>query len=346
MDTLPSSPAPATAAPPRPVKLLDRVREALRIKHYSLSTEESYVFWIRRFILFHGKRHPDSMGSAEIEAFLSHLAQHDQVAASTQNQALCALVFLYREVLHQELAGRIDALRARQPKRLPTVLTRDEVRSLLAQVDGPPSLSLMVQVMYGSGLRLMECLRLRIKDLDFVQHQILVRGGKGNKDRVTTLPERLVTPLQDHLQWVKALHAEDLARGYGAVELPFALERKYPNAPREWAWQYVFPSRTMSVDPRSGVVRRHHASPDGPQRAVKAAARRAGITKPVGCHTLRHCFATHLLEAGYDLRTIQELLGHKDVKTTMTLRLRSGQVLHPRPKTRRSRGTQPARLKL
>jgi len=307
-----SQPPPPTRRPP---KLLDRVRETLRRKHYSYRTEQAYVNWIRRFVLFHNKRHPKDMGVPEIEAFLTHLAVEENVAASTQNQALSALLFLYREVLHQNLDLPIDAARAKKPKRLPTVLTREEVQRVLAQLSGVHLL--MAQILYGSGLRLMECLRLRVRDLDFAQHQIIVRDGKGQKDRITVLPEAVVKPLQQHLQHVKRIHAQDLARGYGAVYLPDALVRKYPNAEREWIWQWVFPSARLSVDPRSGAVRRHHADPSGLQKAVRRAAQAAGINKRVTPHTFRHSFATHLLEAGYDIRTVQELLGHKDVKTTM-----------------------------
>jgi len=298
----------------KPKKLLDQVRDALRLKHYSIRTENSYVDWIRRYILFHHKRHPAEMGAAEIEAFLTHLAVEEHVAASTQNQALSALLFLYREVLHQDL-GPIDALRARKPKRLPTVLTRDEVQRLIAQMSGTHQL--MAKLLYGSGLRLMECLRLRVKDVDFTMRTITVRDGKGGQDRVTILPDSLIPPLREHLQAVKALHDQDLAQGYGAVYLPDALERKYPNANKEWGWQYLFPATRLSVDPRSGAVRRHHLDESGLQKAIRQAARRAGISKPVSPHTLRHSFATHLLQAGYDIRTVQELLGHKDVKTTM-----------------------------
>ncbi len=285
---------------PNSKKLLDRVRDAIRLKHYSIRTEEAYVNWIKRYIFFHDVRHPAEMGAAEVEAFLTHLAVKENVAASTQNQALSALLFLYREVLHQDL-GPIDALRAKKPKRLPTVLTKEEVHRVLGHLSGIHQL--MAKLLYGSGLRLMECLRLRVKDLDFAQRAILVRDGKGEKDRVTMLPESLVAPLQDHLRSVKRLHEEDLVRGFGAVYLPYALERKYPNANREWIWQYVFPSRRLSVDPRSGVVRRHHLHESGLQKAVRAAARAAEIPKKVSCHTFRHSFATHLLEAHYDIRT-------------------------------------------
>lgn len=299
---------------PPPKKLLDQVRDALHLKHYSIRTENSYVDWIRRYILFHGKRHPNEMGAPEVETFLTHLAVNENVAASTQNQALSALLFLYRGVLKKDL-GPIDALRAKKPKRLPTVLTKEEVRRVLDHLSGTHQL--MAKLLYGSGLRLMECVRLRVKDLDFAQRAIIVRDGKGAEDRVTMLPDSLIAPLQAHLQRVKRLHEEDLAKGCGAVYLPHALERKYPNANREWAWQYVFPSDRLSVDPRSGVVRRHHVDESGLQKAVRQAAKLADIPKPVTPHTFRHSFATHLLENGYDIRTVQELLGHKDVRTTM-----------------------------
>jgi integron integrase len=295
-------------------KLLDRVRDALRLKHYSIRTEEAYVNWIKRYIYFHNVRHPAEMGASEVQAFLTHLAVKENVAASTQNQALSALLFLYRQVLNQDL-GPIDALRAKKPKRLPTVLTRDEVHRVFAHLSGVNLL--MARLLYGSGLRLMECLRLRVKDLDFDYRTITVRDGKGEQDRVTILPESLIVPLQDHLRIVKRTHEEDLAKGYGAVYLPYALERKYPNANREWIWQYVFPAGRLSVDPRSGVVRRHHLHESGLQKAIRTAAQAAGIPKRVSPHTFRHSFATHLLENHYDIRTVQELLGHKDVKTTM-----------------------------
>lgn len=298
----------------RPRKLLDQVRDAIRLKHYSYRTEQTYVGWIRRYIIFHDKKHPKEMGTAEIEAFLTYLAVDGRVAASTQNQALSALLFLYRHVLHQEL-GQLEAVRAKRSKYLPTVLTKAEVRSVLQQVSGVPGL--VIKVLYGSGLRLNEGLGLRIKDLDFAQRQIVVRNAKGHESRVTMLPESLVEPLQAHLRKVKRLHQLDLDQGYGSVYLPFALERKYPHADRAWIWQYVFPSPSRSRDPRSHMIRRHHLHESGVQRAVKQAVRMAGISKRVGCHTFRHSFATHLLEDGYDIRTVQELLGHKDVKTTM-----------------------------
>jgi len=298
----------------RPKKLLEQVRDAIRLKHYSIRTEEAYVNWVKRYIYFQDVRHPAEMGAAEVEAFLTHLAVKENVAASTQNQALSALLFLYREVLHQEL-GPLDALRAKRPKRLPTVLTKEETLRLIGCLSGTHQL--MAKLIYGSGIRLMECLRLRVKDLEFERRAIIVRDGKGAQDRVTVLPDSLIPLLQEHLQRVKALHQQDLARGFGSVYLPDALARKYPNADREWGWQCVFPASSLSPDPRSGVVRRHHLHESSLQKAIKEAARLAGIVKPVGPHTLRHCFATHLLEAHYDIRTVQELLGHKDVKTTM-----------------------------
>lgn len=300
---------------PTDKKLLDRVRDAIRRKHYSIRTEEAYINWIKRYIFFHNVRHPDEMGAAEVEAFLTHLAVKENVAASTQNQALSALWFLYREVLHQDLDGPIDALRACKPKRLPAVLTKEEVHRVLGQLSGDHLL--MAKLLYGSGLRLMECARLRVKDVDFAYHTVVVRDGKGMEDRVTMLPDGVIPPLQEHLQRVKQLHEQDLAKGHGSVYLPYALERKYPNANREWIWQYVFPANRLSVDPRSGIVRRHHVDESGLQKAVREAARLARIEKRVTCHIFRHSFATHFLEAGYDIRTVQELLGHKDVKTTM-----------------------------
>ena len=300
---------------PRPQKLLDQVRDRIRVKHYSRRTEEAYVDWIRRYILFHHKRHPNEMGIAEIEAFLTHLAVQKNVAASTQNQALSALIFLYREVLHLELPGLIDAVRANKPKRLPTVLTKDEVRRVIDCLTGTHQL--MAKLLYGSGLRLLECLRLRVKDLDFERRQLTIRDGKGMNDRVTMLPESLIALLQEHLRHVKLLREGDLAQGYGSVYLPFALAEKYPNAAREWIWQYVFPASKLSTDPRSGIIRRHHLDESVLQKAVRQAARLTGIPKRISCHTFRHSFATHLLENGYDIRTVQELLGHKDVSTTM-----------------------------
>lgn len=295
--------------------LLEQVRHRLRVKHYSIRTEDTYVQAIKQFILYHGKRHPREMGGEEIRLYLSHLANQGQVSASTQNVALSALLFLYREVLGRELQFIDGIERAKRPRRIPVVLTREEVRRLLCHLSGRHRL--MAGLLYGAGLRLMECVRLRVKDIDFGYLQITVRDGKGEKDRRTILPSSLVDPLRRQLAAAKTLHEEDLSRGYGSVYLPYALERKYPNAAREWAWQYAFPAGSLSADPRSGAVRRHHASEDALQREVKRAVGKAGITKKASCHTLRHSFATHLLEDGYDIRTIQELLGHADVQTTM-----------------------------
>jgi integron integrase len=305
---------------PPPPKLLDQVRQAIRRKHYSIRTEDAYENWIRRFIFFHMAkqgftRHPAQMWKLEIESFLTDLAVNEKVAASTQNQALSALLFLYKEVLQIELDGKIQASRAKAPQHLPVVLSKAETHRLLAEMKGVHLL--MSQVLYGCGLRLMECVRLRVKDLDFELHQIVVRDGKGEKDRVTLLPESLTADLQRHLRHVKLIHEDDLHAGFGRVYLPYALERKYPNAAHEWGWQWVFPASKRSLDPRSGIERRHHVDESGLQKSVRAAAKRAGLVKPVGPHTLRHCFATHLLEAGYDIRTVQELLGHKDLNTTM-----------------------------
>jgi len=300
---------------PQPKKLLDRVRDMVRTKHYAYSTEQSYVQWIRRYILFHDKRHPQEMGVAEVQAFLTHLAVTENVAASTQNQALSALLFLYRYVLEQPLDESIDAVRANRSQHLPTVLTVAEVQAILWQMSGVPLL--IAQMLYGSGLRVLEGLRLRVKDVDFAQQQIVVRDTKGNRDRVTMLPETVIERLQAHLVLVRHQHQRDLAQGFGSVYLPYALERKYPHADRDWIWQYVFPSSRLSVDPRSDITRRHHLDATVMQKAVRRAVKQAAIPKKVGCHTFRHSFATHLLQNGYDIRTVQELLGHKDVKTTM-----------------------------
>ena len=295
-------------------KLLDRVRAVARVRHLSLRTEQAYSDWSKRFILFHRKRHPEEMGTEEIRQFLSHLAVDGHVSASTQNVALCALLFLYRDVLGVELPYVDGITRAKRPARIPVVFTRQEVGRLLKQLTG--TYGLIAGLLYGSGLRLMEALRLRVKDLDFEYAEILVRDGKGGKDRRTILPRPLAEPLRRHLERVKLLHEKDLGDGFGEVYLPYALARKYPTAAREWAWQYAFPSAKLSKDPRSGITRRHYASADSVQREVQRAIKSAGITKHGGCHTLRHSFATHLLEDGYDLRTIQELLGHSDVRTT------------------------------
>jgi integron integrase len=303
---------PTTFGSPR---LLDQVREVIRLRHYSIRTEQAYVQWIRRFILFHGKRHPREMGAPELTAFLSDLAVQRNVAASTQNQALHAIIFLYRDVLNIDLPWLDGVQRAKKPQRLPVVFTREEVKALLAQLQG--TMWLMAMLTYGAGLRLLECLRLRVKDVDFHYRQLLIRDAKGQKDRVTVLPSSLVDTLRTHLARVRERHEIDLREGFGRVYLPHALAAKYPSADREWGWQYVFPSSRRSIDPRYGVERRHHAAEDALQRAVKQAIRKANIIKPGSVHTLRHSFATHLLESGYDIRTVQELLGHADVKTTM-----------------------------
>jgi integron integrase len=295
--------------------LLEQMRAALRVRHYSLRTEQAYLGWARRFIRYHGRRHPRELGKAEIEAFLSELATHGKVAASTQNQALNALVFLYREVLGTRELDLRDVVRAKRPARLPVVLSRAEVKLVLAELRGKHRL--VATLLYGSGLRLLEGLRLRVKDLDFRLGEIRLRDGKGRRDRVTMLPDGVREALTVHLDEVRRIHESDLREGFGAVFLPDALEREFARAAREWGWQYVFPASRRSVDPRTGAERRHHLSETAVQRAVRAAARAAGIDKNAGCHTLRHSFATHLLEAGYDIRTVQELLGHRSVNTTM-----------------------------
>ena len=299
----------------QPPKLLDRVRERIRFKHYSIRIEDSYVQWIRRYVLFHGKRHPSEMGAPEVESFLTSLAVEGNVAASTQNQARSALLFLYKEVLGSELPWLNNVEQAKKPRRLPVVLTEDEVRDVLANLDGVHWL--VAALLYGAGLRLMEALRLRVQDVDFKRREVLVRNGKGFKDRVTMLPEKLAGRLQSHLATVRLLHEKDLAEGFGEVHLPYALDRKYPNAGASWGWQYVFPSGNRSLDPRTGKTRRHHLDEQTIQRAVKQAVRTAGVVKPATPHTLRHSFATHLLQKGQDIRTVQELLGHEDVQTTM-----------------------------
>jgi integron integrase len=321
-----------------PVRLLDQVRAVIRRKHYSIRTEETYIDWITRYIRFHGMRHPKELGAPEIEAFLTHLAIQGNIAASTQNQALYAILFLYRQVLEIPIDATINAARAKPTENVPTVLTHAEALQVLDLIPGFHNL--MARLLYGSGLRLMECVRLRVKDLDFEYRQVIVRDGKGEKDRITMLPSSLILPLQQHLETVRAIHQQDLRDGFGAVYLPYALERKYPNAAREWIWQYAFPSSKISIDPRSlpaspsplgkggrgakrddgkadGIHRRHHTDESNLQKAVTAASRQSGIPKRITCHTFRHSFATHLLQNGYDIRTVQELLGHKDLETTM-----------------------------
>jgi integron integrase len=312
---MPATTRRSAPSPSRPPRLLDRVRTQLRARHYSPRTEEAYVGWIRRFILHHGKRHPDDMGSPEVIEFLSHLAVERQVSARTQNQALAGLLFLYRDVLGRDLQGLDAAVRARVPQRLPVVLTREEVRALLRRLSGKQRL--IGTLLYGSGLRLLECLRLRVKDVDLARRALVVREPKGRRDREAPLPQRLIAPLSRHLLAVRTLHQSDLDRGAGRVALPDALARKYPNAPSEWAWQWVFPATSTYQDRETGEERRHHLHETVMQRAIKRAAREARLAKRATCHTLRHSFATHLLADGYDVRTVQELLGHRDLKTTM-----------------------------
>jgi integron integrase len=295
--------------------LLDRLRSKIRLKHYSIRTEDAYVDWVRRFILFHRKRHPSELGAKEVEAFLTYLAVQGNVAASTQNQAKSALLFLYREVLGSELPWLNAVESAKRAQRLPVVLTEDEIEALLGKMSG--TAGLVARLLYGSGLRLLEGARLRVKDLDLERLEILVRDGKGGKDRITMVPESLREPLRAQLAVAQALHRRDLGEGFGEVYLPFALARKYPAAAKEWMWQYVFPAERISTDPRSGAKRRHHIDGQLVERAMRFALREAGIHKPATPHTLRHSFATHLLQSGYDIRTVQELLGHRDVQTTM-----------------------------
>lgn len=295
-------------------RLLDQVRQSLRVKHYSLRTEESYLYWIRYYIRFHKLRHPKEMSGPEVEAFLTHLAVDRKVSPSTQNQALSAILYLYKQVLKIELPWLENVVRAKSKKFIPVVFTRDEVKRLLAQFDG--TYWLLFSMIYGAGLRISECARLRVKDIDFHYKQLFIRDSKGDKDRVTVLPIPLMDPLRTHLARVKELHDQDLANGYGEVYLPYSLSRKYPKAATDFQWQYVFPSKDIATDPRTKVKRRHHIYEKSLHRVIKQAMQRAGIVKPASTHTLRHSFATHLLEDGYDIRTVQELLGHKDVKTT------------------------------
>ncbi|MBU6485615.1 MAG: integron integrase [Betaproteobacteria bacterium] len=301
--------------PPASPRLLDRVRDRIRFKHYSIRTEQAYVDWIRRFIRFHGNRHPSELGQGDVERFLTSLAVDGNVAASTQNQAQSALLFLYREVLTTELPWLDGVVRAKASRRLPVVLTPAEINRLIGRLQGTHRL--LGSLLYGTGMRIMEGLRLRVKDVDFGRNEILIRDGKSAKDRITMLPGRAAPPLRRHLEAAQELHQRDLAEGFGAVWLPGALARKYPAAAREWAWQYVFPADRRSIDPRTGITRRHHLSDQSFQRAMRQALRDAGIAKPATPHSLRHSFATHLLETGHDIRTVQELLGHSDVSTTM-----------------------------
>jgi len=300
---------------PAPARLLDRVRDKIRLRHYSIRTEQAYADWIKRFIVFHGKRHPETLGAPEVEAFLTNLAVERKVAAATQNLAKSSILFLYRDVLERDLPWLEHVERARTPAHLPTVLTRDEVAAVLGRLRGVHRL--IGRLLYGTGMRIMECVRLRVMDVDFSRREILIRNGKGAKDRVTMLPRGVWRSLQAQLVWAREQHALDLADGLGDVWLPFALARKYPGAGREWGWQYVFPTDRPARDPRTGIVRRHHISDQAFQRAMKQAVREAAVPKPATPHTLRHSFATHLLESGYDIRTVQELLGHADVSTTM-----------------------------
>lgn len=300
---------------PKPPRLLDQLREALRVRHYSLRTEQAYVHWVKRYILFHGKRHPREMGAQEVEAFLSWLAVEGKVSASTQGQALAALLFLYKQVLGVELPWLDEVVRAKRPQRLPTVLTPEEVARVLGNLEGVHELK--GSLLYSTGMRLMECLRLRVKDVDLARREIIIRVGKGNKDRRTMLPISLVPALEAHLETVRAIWRKDRAAALPGVHLPDALERKEPEEGKTFAWFWLFPGRELSTDPRTGVRRRHHAHEQGIQRAIKRAVLAAGITKPASTHTLRHSFATRLLESGQDIRTVQALLGHADVKTTM-----------------------------
>jgi len=304
-----------TALPAHPPKLLDQVRSVIRTMHYSYKTEQAYIDWIRRYICFHHKRHPSDMGAEEISTFLTHLAVKENVAASTQNQALCAIVFLYKRVLKIDLPQFDDLVWAKKPKKLPVVFSPYEVKCILNKLAGMHWL--MAMILYGAGLRLSECLRLRVKDIDFAYKQLTINNAKGDKDRVTMLPEAVIKPLQEHLEYVRLLFEKDLHDGYASVELPFALQRKYPNAGKELGWRFVFPAERISTDPRSGIQRRHHIHESVLPKAVKKAIRECKIYKHAGCHTFRHSFATHLLENGYDIRTVQTLLGHKHVNTTM-----------------------------
>ena len=296
-------------------RLLDEMQNAIRRRHFTYRTEQSYLSWARKFILYHGKRHPAEMGEEEIRAFLTHLATERRLAASTQNQALAAILFLYRHVLRKPVGWGKELERAKRPGRVPQVFTREEAQAVLGQLEGRNRV--MASLLYGAGMRLNEVLRLRVHDVDFGVGHIIIRNGKGQQDRFTMLPQSLVGPLQEQLERARRLHETDLEEGFGEVYLPHALVQKYPGAARRWAWQYVFPASKRSVDPKSGVTRRHHVQSQVLQRAVKEAMRRAGVHKHASCHTFRHSFATHLLQSGYDIRTVQQLLGHKDVSTTM-----------------------------
>lgn len=306
--------SPKEISSPKGKKLLEQVSDAIKVKHYSPRTEETYIYWIRQYILFHNKRHPNEMGVPEVQAFLTHLAAGRNFSSSTQTQALSSILFLYRHVLNIKL-DEVQILRAKKTGRVPVVLSRSETQKIIAQMSGAHKL--MTQILYGGGLRLMECVQLRVKDIDFEYRQLVIRDPKGGQDRFTILPQSLIDPIQEHLARVKRIHAEDLANGYGAVHMSNAFAEKFPNANRDWSWQYVFPSSKLTEDDKAQTMRRWHTSETTLQKAVKTAVKKAGIHKLVGPHTFRHCFATHLLESGYDIRTVQELLGHKDVKTTM-----------------------------
>ena len=307
---------PTTSSSQKPKKLLDQFKDNIRIKQYSYRTEQTYIQWVREYILFHNKRHPREMGVTEINQFITHLVVERKASASTQNQAISAILFLYRNTLHIELdQSSLNFIRPKKGKRVPNVLSVKEVRAVITNMTGP--YKLMAQIMYGSGLRLMECLRLRVKDIDFENHRIIVYDGKGGDDRVTMLPDSVIAPMREHLAQTKALHKKDLAAGLGSVQMPFALDKKYPAAHKEWIWQFIFPAPTLYTEPETGITRRHHIHETALQRAIRTAAKTAKIQKRVTPHTFRHSFATHLLQNGYDIRTVQELLGHKDVKTTM-----------------------------
>lgn len=311
-----NQPQKSTSQPPQGKKLLDQYRDHIRLKQYSPRTEKTYIHWVREYILFHNKRHPREMSVPEINQFITHLVVERKASASTQNQAISAILFLYRNVLHMDLDDSVlNFVRPKRGKRVPTVLSKDEARSIIANMSGPHKL--MVQILYGSGLRIMECLRLRVKDIDFDNHRIIVFDGKGGDDRSTMLPDSIIPPLRHHLEQVKALHQKDLAAGFGSVKMPFGLDKKYPAAHKQWIWQYVFPASSLYTDPETGVTLRFHIHETALQKAIRAAVKLTKIEKRVTPHTFRHSFATHLLQSGYDIRTVQELLGHKDVKTTM-----------------------------
>jgi len=310
------TPKTTPESPQKPKKLLDQFKDNIRLKQYSYRTEKTYIEWVRAYILFHNKRHPREMGVAEINQFITHLVVDRKASASTQNQAISAILFLYRNTLHIELdQSALNFIRPKKGKRVPNVLSAQEARAIISNMTGP--YKLMAQIMYGSGLRLMECLRLRVKDIDFENHRIIVYDGKGGDDRVTMLPDSVIAPMREHLAQTKAIHKKDLAAGLGSVQMPFALHKKYPTAHKEWIWQFIFPAPVLNTEAETGITRRHHIHETALQRAIKAAAKTAKIEKRVTPHTFRHSFATHLLQNGYDIRTVQELLGHKDVKTTM-----------------------------